>query len=243
MVVDMGIPLSSPNSLTSRHARVTKSVIFVVCLSVVVLVSLVLAGVLLHSNWDTFIPDVIVGVVGAGAIAGLISFVTWTAQVRHERDAEISVAYDALIEAVGGLRGANLLSPRGQAAGDAIRRMNMRMVVLSELLDEQTPEIAVWFEAERQRCLHQALEAAKAVDALQKDDLLHDANDILDASRPLYEWTAEFINNVRFWRTGKLSTAQIKGEAEAIESRLREVGAWHEPMPWRKETTSDTGAA
>jgi uncharacterized membrane protein len=55
----------------------SKSLLLVCTLFAVALAALIWTGVALGSTWSTFIPDLIVGVVGAGSIGALIAWVQW----------------------------------------------------------------------------------------------------------------------------------------------------------------------
>lgn len=212
-----------------------RKVLLIVVSGVVAVAVLTVIGVEVRSDWSSFIPDVIVGVIGAGAIAALISFTTWQVQRRDALLAETTSAYNELLQSVTDLRGADLVSPKGKQAGDAIRRMNVRMVVLSECIDRDKEVLANWFEAERQLATHRALAAAAAVAELEQDDELHGVDDVIDAEAPLLRWTAEFTNNLRYWRTGKVKTSELVRQAESIEAALRAERAWHEPFSWRRD--------
>jgi hypothetical protein len=215
--------------------KVNRKIVVLVVFGFVLLVAILsIIGVVMSSNWDTFVPDLINGVIGAGAIAAVIAWLQHLTEVRRSHAEKVTAAYENLMDAVTPLRQLDM-----RVAGEAkhFSVLNTRMIQLVECVGQDEESMAEWFEAERQLGLNRALtcfEALDAAGAVTPDEHLK----ILD---PFMRWTAEFGNNVRFWRTGRLTAAEMSSQAAAIEKELRAVGAWREvAMPWRD---SGTGAS
>ena len=181
--------------------------------------------------WLTFGPDVLAGVISGlftGLAVGLILLIT---QKRTERRAETNRATtDAYVSVLEVL--SRMISLDFGAAGESkmLGEFRHRLTVLTELTDGNTPQIAFWFEAERQLSLHRALQSAELTKALPVNA---SEDEQLEARIPFGRWIAEFTTNLRFWRTGKLTDAQMGKQATVIEASLREKGAWTEPLAWR----------
>jgi hypothetical protein len=108
--------------------------------------------------WLTFFPDVLAGSI-SGLVTGLVvGAILFALQVSSERrssyEADVSSAYRALLEVLADMVGLDFRSPADIKMFGALRH---RMTVLSELVDTKTPEISIWFEAERQRSLYSVL--------------------------------------------------------------------------------------
>ncbi len=219
-------------------SRIRGAIVVGIILAVVV-TALVVVGIRIKSNWDSFVPDIIVGVIGAGSIAALIAWIQWSVERRRSRDEEVTSAYRALLDATSELRGIDWEARHG--AGTRVRFFSSRMLTLSELMDSKEPWLALWFDAQRQLMLFHAGKVAEAMKVILGDDIDHGVDDVLEAQAPLDKWTAEFTHNLRFWRTGKASRAQMERDTKKIEAGLREQGAWRDsPLPWRKEFEETT---
>ncbi|MGK0721385.1 hypothetical protein [Leucobacter sp. W1478] len=197
--------------------------------TVLILVVLVWLSIRLGSDWSTFIPDLIIGVVGAAVIGLVLMAVQHSSDRRRAHTTDVTAAYNRLLDALTPLRTLDL------ATGDAsqVSVMRTQLVQLFETVDvkEDRTAFGEWLNAEGQLCLFRA---TQALEALRKVADRSDLDAILEASSPFHRWVAEFSHNIRFWRTGNVSEATIREQAGAIESILRKEGVWREDnMPWR----------
>jgi hypothetical protein len=232
-------PGQTPSDTLSAVNERVRNLAFVACVLVLVVGALALVGIRVRSSWDSFVPDVIVGVIGAGSIAGLIAWFQRLADDRRTRDGDVSSAYRSALEAVSDIRG---IDYNAQDAVKPIRVFTIRLTILGELLADEEPFIERWFEAERQLMLYRATTSGNAMKELEEDDEMHTLEDILAATAPLNEWTAEFTNNLRFWRRGRVSREQIEKQSETIERGLKKLGAWSDDaLPWRRYFGSASG--
>lgn len=177
--------------------------------------------------WVTFGPDVLAGIISAltaGLIVGIVFFLLqrWSER-RTAREHAISAAYDGLLESLGRVI---MIDPRKTEDLKILTEMAHRMLVLSELVDMQTPEFAIWMEAERRRA---GVRVSQALERLTKLGRAASADEQLEARRPFLEWARDFTNDVRRWRMGKVTGADMRKLATEIESTMREAGEWFEP--------------
>jgi hypothetical protein len=176
--------------------------------------------------WLTFLPDVLAGSISGlvtGLVVGAILFALQRASERRSRyEDDVSGAYRSLLELLADMVGLDLRSSGDAKKFGALRH---RMTVLCELVDSKTPEIGIWFEAERQRSLYRAVKSGELLQSLTVNPTLDQR---LDAIAPFSKWVAEFTNDVRFWRMGNLSGNEMAEHARVIETVLRKENAWHE---------------
>lgn len=172
-----------------------RSVIAVGIILIIAVAALVVVGIRIKSNWDSFVPDIIVGVIGAGSIAALIAWIQWGVETRRSRDDEVTSTYRALLDATSELRGIDWGARDG--AGTRVRSFSSRMLTLSELTDSKGPWMALWFDAQRQLMLHHCGTVAEAIKTIQEDDIDHGVDDMLEVQAPLNRWTSEFTHNLR----------------------------------------------
>lgn len=199
--------------------------------TVLILAVLVWLGMRLGSDWSTFIPDLIIGVVGAAVIGLVLMVVQQVSDRRRAHAADVSAAYNQLLDALTPLRTLDV------AVGDAsqVSMMRTRLLQLFETVDVKDHRTAFgeWLNAEGQLCLFRV---NQALARLRKVTDRTDIDAILEASSPFHRWVAEFSHNIRFWRTGKMSEATMREQAKAIESILRKEEVWREDnMPWRED--------
>jgi hypothetical protein len=206
-----------------------KWALFLVCAFVVVIAVLALIGVAVGSEWATFVPDLIIGVIGASAI-GLVLFALSESATRHrESAADVSRAYLALLDALTPLRVLDFKHGDAGLLGVA----NTRMLQLWEAVVPDDMPLGHWFEAERQMGLYRAQQALVAQAALPEDA---GADAILTATAPFHQWVAEFSGNVRLWRVGKVTNHDMETQAAAVEGILRKAGTWRGVhYPWRTD--------
>lgn len=197
--------------------------------AIVIISGLVSVGKITDSQWNTFIPDLIVGVISA-AVIGLVLFgMQHTSDNQRIREAEISACYSRLLDALTPLR---IFNPMTDDAV-TVSVVRTRMLQLYEAVDVDGSSLvfANWMEAEGQLCLHRAIESMNAVEALPNRN---DRQAVFEANAPFGQWVAEFSNNIRFWRSGKMTQEQMVEQATIIENGLRDAGVWREDdMPWR----------
>lgn len=203
--------------------------LFIVCTTLLVLVGLVMIGINVQSDWATFVPDLIIGVVGAAVIGLVLMALQQSTGRRQSHAADVNAAYNRLLDALTPLRTLDV------ATGDPsqVSEVRTRMLQLYETVDEADGQATFgkWINAEGQLCLFQALRSLKALRAVSDRS---DPEEVLKASAPFHEWVAEFTHNLRFWRTGRLEESVMRTQAEAIESKLRSRGVWRdETMLWR----------
>lgn len=203
----------------------------VICTTALVLILLVFIGINLGSDWATFVPDLIIGVVGAAVIGLVLMAIQQSTERRRSRAADVTAAYNRLLDALTPLRTLDV------ATGDPthVSVMRTRLLQLFETVDEgdSRTTFGEWINSEGQMCLFRALRALEALRALPDRS---DGDAILDASAPFHQWVGEFSHNIRFWRTGKMDAATMRKQAQAIESMLRTEKFWREDtMPWRTD--------
>ena len=198
------------------------------CGTVAVLLGLVALGVEFGSDWSTFIPDIIIGVVGAAIIGVLISTSDRRMQEQRERLSDQRIAYNALLDALSDLRSFSMYAER---ASDKLPVLVTRMIQLAETVDSQV--FAVWLEAERQLCLSATMKVTELSAPLDPESTV---DEHIAAVKPLMEWIGEFANNIRYWQLGKLTEPEMAEQAKRIETLLRARNQWRSsPLPWRKE--------
>ncbi|MCU1414046.1 MAG: hypothetical protein JWN80_1386 [Microbacteriaceae bacterium] len=174
--------------------------------------------------WLTFGPDVLAGVI-SGVVTGLAVGVVFfllqrRAEARASRTIAVTAGYENLLEIL-----SRLLSLDFSTAGDAkmLGVLRHRMTLFVELTDKDYPDLPLWFDAERQRSIARAMTANDQVGQLSADAT---PEDNLHAAAPFLLWVRDFTSNVRYWRTGKLTNANIKAQTEMIEAELRKSGQW-----------------
>lgn len=184
-------------------------------------VALAVAGFVLGSDWSTFIPDLVVGLVGAGLISGVIALVQQRATAHADRRAQQTAAYLELMDAVTEFRN---FRPDQDADG-VLSRLTTKMILFSELIETDFPSVPSWFEAERRLMLHYVhASMARWPTAGSKAPI----EDQLRALEPVFKWTKDFSSNVRLWRSGRLTDSNAVEQAGSIEEQLRAQGAWDE---------------
>lgn len=102
------------------------------------LAPLVLLGVNLGSDWATFIPDLIIGVVCAAVIGLVLMVVQQSFDRRRSHAADVTTAYNQLLDALTPLRTLDL------ATGDAshVSIMRRRLLQLFETVDVNDDRVA-----------------------------------------------------------------------------------------------------
>lgn len=205
--------------------------LFIVCTTLLVLGGLVMIGIKVKSDWSTFVPDLIIGVVGAAVIGLVLMALQQSNDRRRSHAADVNAAYNRLLDALTPLRTLDV------ATGDPsqVSEMRTRMLQLYETVDEADDQATFgkWINAEGQLCLFQALRSLEALRAVSDRS---NAEEVLKASAPFHKWVAEFTHNLRFWRTGRLEESVMRSQAEAIESKLRSKRAWRDDtIPWRDD--------
>lgn len=183
----------------------------------------------MHSTpnpWEAFGPDVLAGLISALAsglfIGGVFFVLQWFSDRRSITGAHISAAYDNLLDITSRLMTLDL-NKRDDAA--MLGELRLRMTYLAELVDKKTPEFAMWLEAERQLSLATVLESSDLVGELAEGASV---DEHLDARGPFLKWLQRFTNNIRYWRTGKMTPADMEKQAGLIEADLRKKGKWRE---------------
>jgi hypothetical protein len=205
-----------------------QAVLFVACIIVLVIGVLAVVAVRSNSEWATFVPDLIVGVVTAGGIAGLIALVQVRAEGGRERAAKITSAYENLLDALTDLRIMDIASESARPLAIA----TTRMLNLSELVRDDFPEMPAWFEAERQ--LGMSLALMVGTDFSMASGRKLTVEEHLEIQAPFSEWLAEYQSRLRYWRSGRITREQMVHTAVTIEKNMRNEGTWVDPMGWRK---------
>lgn len=196
----------------------------IVATGVAVAVSGLLAwlGVSVGSDWSTFLPDLVVGIAGAGFISTVLLLVQQRAARLSDKRTEQTAAYLQLLERI---TDARAFRPDKDGT-ELLGRLTTSMIVFSEVVDEEYPALPAWFEAERQRVIYsfdQVLQRSQSFDLRTTDE------ERLRAVEPVFVWSQNFSGNVRLWRKGKLTNEDAASQAAAIEKVLRKEGAWREP--------------
>lgn len=212
--------------------------LLIACLTLVVVGGLVYIGVAVDAGWSTFVPDLIIGVVGATAIGLVLMALQQSSDRRRSHAADVNAAYNRLLDALTPLRTLDL----EQGDASQLSEMRTRMLQLYETAHEGDSRTAfgAWLNAEGQLCLFQAL---ASLEALKNVKNRSDVEAVLGAAAPFHQWVAEFTHNIRFWRTGRLDDGTLRHQTSLIEGKLRAAGVWREDqMPWRDIPTGE-GAA
>lgn len=195
---------------------------------VVAISSLALLGYLLGSDWSTFIPDLIIGVVGASAIGLALFALQESSERRRAADERVSVAYSGLLDALNALLTMDLRDGEAALMGTVANKM----LHVYEAVEPEDVVLGRWFEAERQLCLHRAIQCHRTLTGLESPS----EDEIFKASVPFRQWVAEFTGNVRLWRVGGISSHEMQRQTHLIEQVLRKANAWNErPYPWRQD--------
>jgi hypothetical protein len=201
------------------------AILFGVCLFALAIFLLIVIGIRVGSDWGTFVPDLIIGVVGAAAIGGILFLAERRSESVRGRAEKVSATYDLLLEALSDLREVN----SSQIDMKSFRRVWTRALQLYELVDDD--QMGAWLEAERQLSLYWMKKTMDLVDALPAKP---DAEDVFDAFSPYLKWSSEFGSNIRYWRTGKMTHAEMAEQSSEIQKLLTPSGQWRSsPMPWR----------
>ena len=203
-----------------------QTLLFVVCLFALTLGALIFIGVRVGSKWETFIPDLIIGVVGAGAIGGILFLAERRAEAARGRAEKLAAAYELLLESLTNARTNDL---RRSYDSKLLPAIATRARQLYELVKDE--DLGRWFEAERQLSLSRMKDTMDLLEELTDDSSIDDE---MKALEPYLRWGAEFGSNIRFWRTGKLDAAMMREQSRRIEEGLRKKDRWRSSaMPWR----------
>lgn len=218
-------------------SQTRQTVTFVVCLLLVLVGVLSLVGATNRSAWDTFVPDLIIGVITAGGIAALVALVQVQSDVRRSHADQVTRAYENLLDVLGEMQ---LMDIGRRDNVQLLSKFGVRLINLAELVDGKEPYIINWFEAERQFGRYRLVESA----ALAADAAVSVGADPLDielAVAPFRQWVNENVNNLRAWRNGMADPARLLKHAEDVERLLRDRGEWlDQPMPWRSGSSTSS---
>lgn len=194
--------------------------LFVAYVLVLALAGLALLGVRLGSDWSTFVPDLIIGIVGASGIGLALFALQESAERRRGAASDVSRAYGRLLDALTVLRTLDFT----RDAASSISVAATRMLQLYEAVAPDDEALGNWLEANRQFGLYRALTVHNAIALLSTKS----PDAVFEASAPFHRWVAEFGGNIRLWRIGKVSTREMIADGAAMEGVLREAGAWRE---------------
>jgi hypothetical protein len=199
---------------------------------------LTVVAVQTKSHWDTFYPDLIVAVAGAGSIGAIIAWVQHVSDSRRAERDRASAVYEGLVDHMSALIHLDL---RKENAVLGVNELHRDMRRLAEAVDRQYPKLPNWFEAERQLGMFHLRKASDSLEILMEErsaegeDPTLTSADNAEALTAYLRWLAEFTNNVRFWRTGSLSAKAMVKQTSTIETSLRARDEWTESMAWRDE--------
>jgi len=199
----------------------SKATLFVVCLLVLLVGVLGAIGTITKSDWGTFVPDLIVGVITAGGIAGLIALLQMRSDARRQHEARVSVAYEGALDALTRIQTLDFR----KVQEDVMSSVGTRLINLYEAVDDEL--VGAWFEAERQLGISKALQASELTNALAADASV---DEILAASEPFHRWVHDFASRVRYWRSGRITKKEMRDTATDIEAVLRKRKQWREPL-------------
>ena len=203
--------------------------VLIVCSAALGLTALVLLGVWLEADGSTFIPDLIIGVVGAAVIGLVLLMVQFSTEQRRSHAADVTSAYNRLLDALTPLRTLELAT--GDPLHVSVMRTRLMQLIDAVGEDEGSSAFGEWLNAEGQLCLHRV---TMSFDALRTIEDRSDAHAILSAGAPFHQWVTEFSHNIRFWHAGNMDEATMREHAEVIETLLRGEGVWVEDtMPSR----------
>lgn len=189
---------------------------------VVTLASLASLGWFSKSDWSTFYPDLIVGIVGAGLIGAAIAIVQHEASASADRRAEQTAAYLQLLAAITDIRE---FGPESERIG-ILARTGTSMIVFAETVEKDYPSVPAWFEAERQLMLYNCDRVLELSSTLKNGA---SEESMLRAREPILKWTKDFSGNVRLWRNNKLTDIDAADQSARIEKLLQARGAWRLP--------------
>lgn len=184
-----------------------------------------------NTQWASFVPDLIVGIVTAALVGAVLAWVQHHSDERRRQEDRISAAYANVLEATALLR-----AMRFDIASDAslMNRWSTRLIQLTDVVDHEYPDLPMWFEAERQLGLDYAWRAGNETGTLVSSGQPYDADDVLQAGYSFFAWATDFGDRVRYWRTGKLRATEMRKHTMKIEGALRERGVWRDEPEWRK---------
>lgn len=235
-------PLVSGNEARPATAGTTVKAVRNVAIVVVIVGALIalltVVAVQTKSHWDTFYPDLIVAVAGAGSIGAIIAWVQHVSDSRRAERDRASAVYEGLVDHMSALIHLDL---RKENAVLGVNELHRDMRRLAEAVDRQYPKLPNWFEAERQLGMFHLRKASDSLEILMEErsaegeDPTLTSADNAEALTAYLRWLAEFTNNVRFWRTGSLSAKAMVKQTSTIETSLRARDEWTESMAWRDE--------
>jgi hypothetical protein len=175
--------------------------------------------------WFTFWPDLVAGLIAGAATGLVVGIVLLVAQLifsnRANQSADIRAAYLGLIEAVGAL---TTMTFEGDA--HLLGTLAYRMTVLAELVDEKEPTFPLWMEAERQIAISRAADANAALAAASRNRA-PGIDEQFNARVPFLEWAQALQSNIRYWRQGKMTAADMQQLEAAARSEVERKGRWN----------------
>jgi hypothetical protein len=193
--------------------------LFVACLFVLALGTLSILGATLGSNFDTFIPDLIIGVVGAGLIAFIVAVAQERSESSRGKADRTTAAYENLYSAIAPLRIADF---EGDGPGEELSTVITRMITFVDVVDDG--HLEEWLEAERQLGLIRGSRADEETRRLKAQDGGATRDALFEARAPFNQWAALLGDNLRYWRTGKMTPDEMRGQIERIRALVEQLG-------------------
>lgn len=188
-----------------------------------VLGSLIFAGVQLGSNWDTFVPDMIIGLVGAGIISGVIAFGQNRAEQQRGIADRVTAAYDGVIDALSPLRTTQRIDSE---TFDQLGKVHSLLVRLAENSNDNL--VFEWFEAERQFSIQCIAEATRRLDQLPSPA----PRGAEFKARSIFNgWASAFAENLRYWRAGLMVRAEMVQHTSEVLTTVHPGLAWSDKWP------------
>lgn len=182
-----------------------------------------IAGVAVDSSWVTFVPDLIIGLLTAGGVAGFIAVAQFRAEARRGEKEARDRAYEDLLDSLADLQLAALTD---RDTTRLMSRVGVKMITLVEREDKDDSDLAAWFEAERRYLRYIAVQCALNI---PPEATPFDAE---YASLPFRDHINNLVANVRHWhRYGDGSALRI--QAEALRAELEAAGEWEPKRPPR----------
>jgi len=139
-----------------------KPALLVASILLVAIGSLALLGYLIGSDWSTFIPDLIIGVVGATAIGLALFALQESSERRRAAEERVSVAYGSLLDALNSLLTMDLRDGEAALMGTVANKM----LHVYEAVVPEDLVLGRWLEAERQLCLYRAMQCHRTLTGL-----------------------------------------------------------------------------
>jgi hypothetical protein len=194
----------------------SKTVVFAICVLAVAVLVLSMIGLRVGASWQTFVPDLLVGVITAGGIAGGIAWVQVSSDHRRAQADAITRAYEDVLDSLGELQLADLTD---RDTSRLMSRVGVKMINFVERSEPDDGDMTLWFEAERRYLRYLALTCAMSFDGAD-GPMEREVKSI-----PFRKHVQELVANIRRGRLADISL-EVREQATLIEKKLRDEGRW-----------------